>query len=82
MYLRSHTLEIANVRMMKSENGSLLVSETTMSPKVNDPSFGQYWIHFICLNVYIIDLLQLSLKHRYLNNSVNYPIMFNKFLNN
>ena len=45
-------MEIENVRMMKSENGSLLVSETTMSPKVNDPSFGQYWIHFICLNVY------------------------------
>ena len=41
-----------NVRMMKSENGSLLVSETSMSPKDNDPSFGQYWIHFIYLNVH------------------------------
>jgi len=50
--LQKPTFEIANVRMMKSENGSLLFSETSMSPKVNDPSFGQYRIHFVCFNVY------------------------------
>jgi len=50
--LQKPTFEIANVRMMNSENGSLLLSETSMSPKVNDPSFGQYWIHFVCLNLY------------------------------
>jgi len=64
MYLKFYTFEMANVRMMKSENGSLLVSETTMSPKVNDLSSGQYWIHFICLNVYNI-LTYASCNHRY-----------------
>ena len=43
------TFEIANVLMMKSENGSFVWRVTLMPPYVSEPSSGQYWAHFFCI---------------------------------
>jgi len=41
------TLVTTNVLITKSENGSVSFSDTTIFPNANDPSSGQYWMHFI-----------------------------------